>query len=58
MRIRPGKWGIRAGKNRDFGKGFAYWPKRLSNGTWIWLESYRRYSSYYVSPHEKEGDPI
>ncbi len=21
---------------------FAYLPKRLSNGTWVWLETYRR----------------
>jgi len=53
MRLRPGKWGRRASKSGGFDKGFAYLPKKLSNGTWIWLETYRRSSGYYGLPEEK-----
>tara|TARA_R110000824_G_scaffold49071_2_gene138002 strand:- start:299 stop:460 length:162 start_codon:yes stop_codon:yes gene_type:complete len=53
MRFRPGKWGILARKSRGIDKGFAYWPKKLSNGTWVWLETYHRYSGYYGLSEEK-----
>lgn len=33
-------------KRAASGKRFAWLPKKLSNGTVVWLESYRRYNIY------------
>lgn len=38
---------IRFFKPRTNGDRFAWFPKRMSNGTWIWLEPYRRVSRGY-----------
>ncbi len=54
MRLRPAKLGFKGRKNDRCETGFAYLPKRLSNGTWVWLENYRRYSSYYGHYGRKE----
>lgn len=35
---------IRFFKPRGRKERFAWLPKRMSNGTWIWLEPYRRLS--------------
>jgi hypothetical protein len=47
MRIRF--WKVRRGSDR-----FAWLPKRMSNGTIIWLEPYRRTSRYYGGGYTDE----
>ena len=53
MRIRRPhvpRW-IRAVFHRKKGEGefFAWWPRRLDNGTWVWLETVTRYKTYSAS---------
>lgn len=38
---------FRFAKRRSNNERFAWLPKRMSNGTWIWLEPYRRVSRGY-----------
>ena len=51
LRIRIGKKrsskNILRKKKRDRHHRFAFFPKRLSNGTVVWLETYRRFHNYY-----------
>lgn len=44
---------IRFFKPRNNGARFAWLPKRMSNGTWIWLEPYRRIRRGYA--YQREG---
>jgi hypothetical protein len=52
MRFRPkissGRRRVRKGKQR-----FALLPKRMSNGTWVWLQTYRRYRRMIEEPLER-----
>lgn len=43
MRLRPRNWFVRRRRSSRF---FAWLPKRLSNGTWVWLEWVDRYRDY------------
>lgn len=34
-------------RKRGTGSFFALWPRRLANGTWVWLETVERYRLPY-----------
>jgi len=36
-------------RKKGAGTFFAWWPRRLDNGTWVWLETVNRYRTrrYY-----------
>ena len=60
MRLRPSRFSPSRRASATNGARFAYFPKRLSNGTWVWLEKYHRYNRYrdYAENYDSRKDPI